>query len=134
MPKSFRPEPWAYSKSKEKVPRGSVGNNSPNNQKPPPAPNIPRGAGYICCNLVNRLILQELIESHEFIILHISININKNYFNIEELIKSPAISSIEISMNPENYDLLETVLACEPRSSANNDATSYHVHQSILKQ
>ncbi|VDM07305.1 unnamed protein product [Wuchereria bancrofti] len=152
MPKSFRPEPWAYSKSKEKVPRGSVGNNSPNNQKPPPAPNvrltlklkinillliikIPRGAGYICCNLVNRLILQELIESHEFIILHISININKNYFNIEELIKSPAISSIEISMNPENYDLLETVLACEPRSSANNDATSYHVHQkSILKK
>ncbi|KAK6101354.1 hypothetical protein QQG55_4260 [Brugia pahangi] len=152
---------------KKRAPRGSVGNNSPNNQKPPPASNvrvtlsvkknenfeaiteeelieIPRGAGFICCNLINRLILQELIENHEFIILHISMNINKNYFNIEELIKSPAVPPIEISMNPENYDLLETVLACEPSrdsdfiftrgSGANNDATSYHVHQSIFKQ
>ncbi|CAG9538377.1 unnamed protein product [Cercopithifilaria johnstoni] len=151
----------------KKVPRGAIGNNSPNNQKQPPASNVrvtlkvkkdeileaitegeliksPLNNGYICCNLIKQSILQKLVENHEFIILYISMNINKNYFNIEELIESSATSSIKILLNPENYDLLEVVLACKPSSDsdfiftrgsgANNDATSYHVHQSILKR
>ncbi|VBB28382.1 unnamed protein product [Acanthocheilonema viteae] len=150
-----------------KVPRGAIGNNCPNNQKPPPASNIhvtisvkkneileaitegelvksPYNTGYICLNLMSQSILQELIENHEFIILRISMNINKNYFNIEKLIEFPATTSIQALMNPENYELLETVLACKRScdsdfiftrgSGANNDATSYHVHQNILKQ
>lgn len=122
----------------KKVPRGAIGNNSPSNQKPPPASNVrvtlsvkkneileaitegkyfiamkkinkrnsgmqkictseelvesPHNNGYICCDLINQSILHELIENHEFIILNISMNINKNYFNIEELIESSVAS------------------------------------------
>ncbi|VDP14041.1 unnamed protein product [Onchocerca flexuosa] len=151
----------------KKVPRGAIGNNSPNNQKSPRASNVrvalnvkkseiletvtegelvesSLGIGYICVNLINQSVLQELTKNHEFIILHISMNINKDYFNIDKLIESSIAPSIEISMNPENYNLLEAVLAQESNrnsdfvftrgSGAKNDATSYHVHQNILKQ
>uniref|UniRef100_A0A8R1Y2I6 BTB domain-containing protein n=1 Tax=Onchocerca volvulus TaxID=6282 RepID=A0A8R1Y2I6_ONCVO len=151
----------------KKVPRGAICNNSPNNQKSPRASNVrvtlnvkkseiletvterelvesSLGIGYICVNLINQSSLQELTKNHEFIILHISMNINKDYFNIEELIEFSVAPSIEISMNPGNYNLLEAVLTQQPSrdsdfvftrgSGANNDATSYHVHQNVLKQ
>ncbi|VDK74062.1 unnamed protein product [Litomosoides sigmodontis] len=149
------------------APRGAIGNNSPSNQKSPPASNVHvtlcvkrneilekivegeliesplNAAGYICCKLIKQATLQKLIENNEFIILHISMNINKNYFNIEELIESSAAPSSIQAMNPENYDLLNVVLTRKPSansdfiftrgSGANNDAASYHVHQAILK-
>ncbi|KAM3723973.1 Dihydroxy-acid dehydratase [Dirofilaria immitis] len=151
----------------KKVPRGAIGNNSPDNQKSPHPFNVhvilcvkkneileevtekelvesSLGISYICANLINQSILQKVIESHEFIILRVSMNINKDYFNIEKLIESSIAQSIKTSMNPENYDLLEVVLAHESNrdsdfvftrgNSANNDATSYYLHQSILKQ
>uniref|UniRef100_A0A915PPB2 Protein kinase domain-containing protein n=1 Tax=Setaria digitata TaxID=48799 RepID=A0A915PPB2_9BILA len=163
----------------KEIPRGAIGNNSPRNQKPPPASNVhvtlsvkrngilkaitrkellksPLGIGYICSNLINQSALQELAVNNEFIILRISMNINKNYFNIEELISETP--SIELMREPGNNELLELVLAngqsldsdfvftrgkqallCEMRndtyrSGASNDATSYHVHKRILKQ
>uniref|UniRef100_A0A0R3RT49 BTB domain-containing protein n=1 Tax=Elaeophora elaphi TaxID=1147741 RepID=A0A0R3RT49_9BILA len=156
----------------KKVPRGAIGNNAPKNQKPPPAFNIRVAVSvknneileaitegelveslhandYICSKLISQSILQELIKKHEFIILNISLNVNKNYFNIEELIQSSIATPTEYSfsltsVDSENHDLLEAVLKCERScdadfvftrgSGANNDATSYHVHKSILKR
>ncbi|VDM95451.1 unnamed protein product [Thelazia callipaeda] len=151
----------------KEVPRGAIGNNVPRNQLPPPGNSvhvllavkkdgnlqaiveknlydIGNADGYICSELISLVKLHEIIKTNEFIILRVSINISKTYFNIKKLINSNITSAIKKKATSEEMNLLEMVLKQEKTPSSdfvftrgsgeNNDATSYHVHKNIIKR
>lgn len=149
----------------KEVPRGAIGNNSPSNQKAPPAFNVhvtigvknngnfdkvaegelgeALGIGYICNQLIDQSELKKLADSNEFVIIRVALLVDKSYFNIEKLTEVVTPRIIEFT-NDADDKMLEKVLECKkcPDSdfvftrgnSARNEASSYFVHQNMLKK